>query len=216
MRSTCRRRNRSGCRIRIRIRSRSSNRSGSNRSCSRSSSRGSSWLTWRQGLDALQMQRCLFSLKVFLGENALGVVVPQLQKQSTNRSIVHCAVQMLARGGRKLSSNHRDRTDMMCIFVLFCFSVVMRAVSLSSPREPLILLADPNRESLNREGHCMPNVLPDISPAYGCRSRACCCLVFQVCGMCVVLAGALCCPRPVARVLACCCCVCTQAPGKPC
>ena len=140
MRSTCRRRNRSGCRIRIRIRSRSSNRSGSNRSCSRSSNRGSSWLTWRQGLDALQMQRCLFSLKVFLGENALGVVVPQLQKQSTNRSIVHCAVQMLARGGRKLSSNHRDRTDMMCIFVLFCFSAVLRAVSLSSPREPLILL----------------------------------------------------------------------------
>ena len=86
------------------------------------------------------MQRCLFSLKVFLGENALGVVVPQLQKQSTNRSIVHCAVQMLACGGRKLSSNHRDRTDMMCIFVLFCFSAVLRAVSLSSPREPLILL----------------------------------------------------------------------------
>ncbi len=28
----------------------------------------------------------------------------------------------------------------MCIFVLFCFSVVLRAVSLSSPREPLILL----------------------------------------------------------------------------
>ena len=148
MRSDCRRRNSSGYRSRSRIRirsrsrsrSRSSNRSGSNRSCSRSSNRGSSWLTWRQGLDALQMQRCLFSLKVFLGENALGVVVPQLQKQSTNRSIVHCAVQMLARGGRKLSSNHRDRTYMMCIFVLFCFSVVLRAVSLSSPREPLILL----------------------------------------------------------------------------
>ena len=148
MRSACRRRDSSGCRSRIRIRirsrsrsrSRSSNRSGSNTSCSTSSNRGSSWLTWRQGLDALQMQRCLFSLKVFLGENALGVVVPQLQKQSTNRSIVHCAVQMLARGGRKLSSNHRDRTDMMCIFVLFCFSAVLRAVSLSSPREPLILL----------------------------------------------------------------------------